>query len=327
MNPIKTLYRLQDLAASPVVFLAQEHRYYYPDGAKYLSGITSMLHRQLFPDMYADIPQAVLDAAAERGSLIHAECQALAEWGDAGTRPETAAYAQLLAEKGIRPIACEYTVSDLAHFASQIDMVDDRLNLYDLKTTAVLNLPYVAWQLSVYAYLFELQNPGLKAGRLYVIHLTRDGKARLVEVQRVAPQIVARLLDEDAAGLPFVCDPQEAFPAELDEDEQTHLAHLAEIEAGIVAIKTSLKEAEERKKRLCAGLLERMKDRNLYSLSTPGMTLTRVDETAVETLDGKRLKDELPDVYAKYRKLSSRAAYVKITLKKQTEKSDISCLN
>ena len=133
-----TTYRLTDLSTSPVVFLPDQHLYYYPDGAKYLGGITDMLHRQLFPDMYADIPQSILDAAAARGSLVHSECQALAEWGEQGTRPETAAYACLLSKQDIRPIACEYTVSDLAHFASQIDMIDDRLNLYDIKTTSVL---------------------------------------------------------------------------------------------------------------------------------------------------------------------------------------------
>lgn len=60
-----------DLKQCSVVFNPEDHTYYLPEKDKYLSGITGMLERQLFPDTYAGIPEAIIKKAAQYGSAIH----------------------------------------------------------------------------------------------------------------------------------------------------------------------------------------------------------------------------------------------------------------
>ncbi|MGL5979626.1 MAG: hypothetical protein ACRCZY_01880 [Phocaeicola sp.] len=50
-----------------------------------LQGITSTLLKSLFPDTYKDVDEEVLKKAAERGSLIHEQC----ELADAGMITDT----------------------------------------------------------------------------------------------------------------------------------------------------------------------------------------------------------------------------------------------
>lgn len=301
------------LASSPVIFDENSHSYFHPVKRIYLSGITGVLKRHLFADMYDNIPEHTLAAAAERGHDIHSECMEYATLGIAGKSAEVHAFADLLRAHKITPAVggAEYTVSDEQHFASKIDLVDDCNNLYDIKTTSSLNKEYVSWQLSIYAYLFELQNPGLKAGELYALHL-RDGKARRVKVARICSDECKRLLEADADGLPFI--PEASAPSVIPSQEET-LATIEQCEDILVALKKQMDEAEARKKAALAGITEGMEREGLYKIETPRIIITRVAPSETMTLDSKTLKAELPDVYARYARTSTRAGYTKITLK------------
>ena len=70
-----------ELQDSGVSFDAEAHRYFL--NGKELSGITGLLHKYVFPDMYHDIPQWMLDRAAERGTMVHESIELL----DAGFTP------------------------------------------------------------------------------------------------------------------------------------------------------------------------------------------------------------------------------------------------
>ena len=62
-----------ELVKSNVAFNEENHTYFLGD--KQLSGITGMIKRQLFPDKYKEVPQHILERAAERGTRVHHECQ------------------------------------------------------------------------------------------------------------------------------------------------------------------------------------------------------------------------------------------------------------
>ena len=57
-----------ELKDSGVVFNKEEHTYRIGD--TFLSGITGMLQRQLFPNEFDGIPSAVLNAAANYGNGV-----------------------------------------------------------------------------------------------------------------------------------------------------------------------------------------------------------------------------------------------------------------
>ena len=63
----------QVLKHCEVVF--DEERHTYTLNGKPLMGITGILHKYIFPDKYSNIPQAILDRAAERGHEIHRQVQ------------------------------------------------------------------------------------------------------------------------------------------------------------------------------------------------------------------------------------------------------------
>lgn len=303
------------LAISPVIFLPEEHRYFNPENGRYLSGITSLLSRQLFPDKYDGIPQATLNAAAAKGSAIHEECADLATFGAAGTYPETEAFARLLTREGIEPLEVEYTVSDGEHYASKIDLLDRALNLYDIKTTSTLDAEYVSWQLSIYAHLFELQNHGLQVGRLAAIHL-RGKRAKLVRVARKSSEVISQLLADDLAGRQYIPQPDAHLtPADSADAQDGVLTKLTDIERSIVEIKTRLAQVEEQKKSLTEALYQEMDARGVYKLDSPTLSITRIADTTAETFDSKAFRADHPELYGQYLRETTRKGYVKITLK------------
>ena len=57
------------LVISPVEFSEERHTYSY--NGKLLSGVTGIIRKYICPDKYINIPQAVLDKAAQKGSQVH----------------------------------------------------------------------------------------------------------------------------------------------------------------------------------------------------------------------------------------------------------------
>ena len=300
------------LNTAPVTFDPIEHRYYrIPDG-KELRGITGILSRRLFKNKYAGVPASILIAAAQRGSDIHDACQQAVMFGfeAEGAMPEVVAYYKLLANAGIKPLDTEYIVSDGIYYSSPIDMVDEEFNLYDIKTTYTLDTEYVKWQLSIYAYLFELQNPHLTAGRLYGVLLRRN-KARLVEVERVPVEVISQLLQADVQDIDFTLpatDVATQVPADV--------ARLADMESAIIALKAEIKAYEDRKAEVMNTLYEQMTGSGVSKWETDRITLTAVAPTESATFDAKAFKADDPATYEKYVKKTPKKGYLKITIKK-----------
>ena len=204
-------------------------------------------------------------------------------------------------------------MSDLHHFASSIDIIDSRLNLYDIKTTDKLNREYLSWQLSIYAYLFELQNPTLKAGALYGCHL-RDGKATLIQVERINSEIIADFLCAAADNLPWA-NPLERIDDTLLKDQATQLARLAEIEDYLADFKARAKAMEDEKAKLTEGLLDIMEQRNVKTYKTDRLTLTRIDAHTSPKFDSTTFKRDYPQMYERYVKESNVKRSLRIAIK------------
>ncbi len=172
------------LVQSSVVFNEVDHTYNYL--GSFLSGVTSLLHRTLFADKYNGISKEVLAKAADYGHNIHEQIELVDTLGVESHTPAVQAYLQMKTDLGLTTLANEYLVSDEIYIASSIDIIFDDLTLADIKTTSRLDMEYLSWQLSMYAYLFERQNPGLKVPRLLAIWLPKPqyGKPNIIEVPR-----------------------------------------------------------------------------------------------------------------------------------------------
>ena len=206
-----------ELRNSGVLFNKELHEYWLGD--KQLSGITEMLQRQLFPDEFDGIPESAINEAARYGTEVHESIEAFdTSWLNDGTR-EVKDYISLCNENGLVHERSEYTVTDGENWASNIDKVyrtsNNSFSIGDIKTYGTMTSEKqekARWQLSIYAYFFELQNKGAKVDKLFIIHLrnkekpdgTFDHRAEILPVERISSQTCKELLDADLQGKRFV---------------------------------------------------------------------------------------------------------------------------
>lgn len=282
------------LNQSEVVFNELDHTYTL-DG-KSLTGVTSILNRQLFADKYFGISDEVLNKAAEYGKGVHESIELYDALGIGEDDDAVKAYLKLIKKAKLTRLDNEYLVSDNDYVASSIDVVFDDFTLADIKTTSHLDEEYVSWQLSIYAYLFEKQNPDLQANKLIAIWIpkARYGKPKIVEVCRKPVSEVIRLIEADKSG-------QQYIPSVATSTEIT-IAN--EVVQEVIRIERELKELKDKQTELREGLLKQMQDYNIKSFKSDGLILTRKLATTKTSLDSKMLQEKYPEIYEECLKTS-----------------------
>ena len=214
--------------------------------------------------------------------------------------------------------ASEYTVTDFTNYASNIDKVfritDNTFDLADLKTYGKMTpekLGKARWQLSIYAYLFELQNKKAKARELYILHIRnkqkKDGSfdhiSQLIPVKRIPSEICKELLETDLRGEQFQ-SPYD-LPKEISSQEQ----HIREL--------ILTKEAvEEELSGIKSQILTEMESRNVKTWITDGgIRLTRKLPTTRSSLNLTLLKEEHPEIdYGQYMRESQVSGSLTIAI-------------
>lgn len=308
---------------SPVRFDALAHTYEL-NGHK-LMGVTPIVN-WVFNKTYDGISAETLARAAERGSGVHRACQLFDDCGlmDEEYTREVDAYRNICTGAGLTPLLSEYLVSDEQDLASSIDKVfrpvDGCYPLADLKATSAYHAENVTLQLSLYAWLFELQNPERKAGRLYCIWLPRDkyGKPTLYEVQRIPGEVCECLVSDYAVGqnqeywASKVLEYCPKLPTAIDGQLP---ANLVQAEREIARLELDIKVMTERSKELRAGLLELMQANGVKKWEGELITFTRKDGSVRTTLDTAKVKSQYPDVYAACCKESKTSESLMIKIK------------
>jgi len=277
-----------------VVFDHTPHTYHY--GERELKGITGILHKYLFPQKYAGVSQEVLDAAAERGSVIHEQCRAYDLIGEPLSK-EAEAYAAIKAAQEWETVANEYTVTDYESVASNIDVVlhragdaENKLILADFKTTSTFDDEYVSWQLSIYKFLIELCNPNVEVVALYGIWLPseRYGKPKAIKVQMQDMAEVKKLLSADREELEYI-PPIKKTPEGL-----------LQVQERITTVLRGIKELEEQSDKMKKQLLRLMEENDLKKWETDAFICTRVLPGVKKSFDSKKFQKEHEELYREY---------------------------
>ncbi|MDE7108483.1 MAG: PD-(D/E)XK nuclease family protein, partial [Muribaculaceae bacterium] len=266
-----------ELKQCSVIFNEEAHTYYLPERDKYLSGITGMLERQLFPDTYAGIPEAIIRQAAEYGKEVHQSIEDFdMNWKNDGTQ-EVADYISLTTEQGLVHETSEYLITDNENYASMIDKVyrvdDCTFDIGDIKTYGVMTpekREKARWQLSVYAYLFELQNKKAKVRRIFILHIRNkqrknggfDHISDFIELKRIPSEIVKELLLADSMGEQF------NNPYEIPED-------ILKQEPLIRKLIQAKNDAETKLNSIKARILSIMEAQDIKSWCSDSMRITR----------------------------------------------------
>lgn len=77
-----------------------------------------------------------------------------------------------------------------------------------------------------------------------------------------------------------------------------------ETSQNIAEFEKAIKDMQEKEKALKEAILEEMKQKKIIKLDTPEIAITYVDETYKETFDTKLFKEQNPDLYDAFVKIS-----------------------
>ena len=298
-----------NLPESPVVF-EPEHHTYTLDG-HLLSGVTAIIS-WMFPKTYEGIPDSVLAKAADYGTLIHSKCE-LADSMGIASEPIVQEYQRIVKAAGLQVAVSEYLVSDEQNVASSIDKVFTDDSLGDIKTTSKVHEVNVQLQLSIYAYLYELQT-GRKANKLYLIWLPKPqyGQPMVKELVRIPADVCKYVIEVYAAD----GDPMSAVTAishyvTLEPEKQRIEGEIPDgllpVIDELLMVKKQLDFFTEREKELRTQLLAAMQGVGEDKWSNDLIQISRRAASERETVDSKALKAKMPEVYESFKKVTKVA--------------------
>lgn len=305
-----------ELKDSGVLFNEEAHTYHL-DG-KELSGITGMLQRQLFPNEFDGIPTSVLQAAADYGTSVHLGIEDFDKnWINDGTI-EVADYIQICKDYGLTHECSEYTVTDSKDWASMIDKVyrvsDDTFSIGDIKTYGKMTsekLEKVRWQLSIYAYFFELQNKKAKIDKLFVIHIRnkvrKDGStdhiSEVIFIDRIPSEICKELLDADLRGEQFIS------PYSIPDEYKSQEQYIREL------IRTK-NDVEEKLSTIKAKILSDMEKAGVKTWLTETIRITRKLPGTRSSFDLNAFKNAHSEItdYDTFMKVSAVSGSIQISV-------------
>lgn len=295
-----------------VIFNEEQHVYWLGD--KRLISVTTLLKKHGLATDYSGVSTDVLEKARKRGTAIHKEIEEYIKFGKIGFTPEFSDYIDITDELGFTPCKSEiilpdYDIPDIEVdnyiFAGTADIIGnsaDGLTLVDVKTTRNVNIRSCAWQLSLYERLADV-----KFDKMYVFHLGEKSKA--IPIERIPAVEIDRLLECERNGEVY------HEPGLVVANELVELFENAE---RVLKLAEAAKEtAEKTAKKYRQQLYELMTKQKITSWETPdkSMLITRVAPTTQAKVDGTKLKAEMPEIAAKYSKVSSVKGYVKITIR------------
>lgn len=292
---------------SKIKFDEVNHKYFL--GKKELLSVTTLLKKHGLATDFSDvmISPAVLEEARNRGNKIHQEVSEHIK----KLSPMTTKEAQQIADWLEKFMQCEPNENLQSEYiihnneiAGTIDLslslssTKEYFFIADIKTGSVLDKIACSWQLSLYEYL-ENKN----YGKFLIFHTPKNKDLEVIEVPRIPKEEIERLLE---------CERN----CELYQPVQTELATVskeisAKITLGIQTIKRIEKEVEEFK----SAILSEMRDKNIKKFDNGEVSITYIAPIVRESIDTKKLKEELPEVAEKYKKVSNVKDSIKINIK------------
>lgn len=313
MNNIITLPKLNQ---SDVIYIEETHEYFTPDFKK-LHGITGFINEQLFPGKLDGIPESVLSLATERGKRVHEECENIDNEGIEAESKQGENYLRLKSDFGLTHIASEYIVTDNEFIVSPIDKVylgrySNSVILGDIKTTYKLDMLYLSWQLSIYAYFFQKQNPNLIVDHLLAIWLRGDDNDTIVPVERIPDKEIEIFLQCCKEGLKYVDNCSADFYVAKLNDLPEKVNNVEESVYQLIEIQKTL---DEQMNKFKSQLLELMKEAKADNIKGDLITITRKKAYSRESLDTKALKEKYPDIYVEFIKYSDVKESIQIKAK------------
>lgn len=289
-----------------VIFDDLTHSYWCGD--KELIGVTSLMKRYgLSPD-YSNIPKAVLENAAAKGTALHR----LIEDFDNGLPVQPTKGIEAYRKLGFDHLASEYLVTDGKLVASKIDKVynlgNDTVEIADIKTTSRIHYRSLQWQLGIYKFLFERQNRYTKVAKCSVIQFDKNTGDFIAykEIEPVSEEEVMALLSAYAKHADFH-DTKILEASALEVIPETELVEYTGLLDKVAILKEAIDNVKVRCTEIEQKLLDYMLDKNIDTLVCPLGAFGLKKAYTRTTIDSARLKKDHPEIVEKYSKTSEVA--------------------
>ncbi|MBD5239580.1 MAG: hypothetical protein HDS64_07410 [Bacteroidales bacterium] len=245
---------------------------------------------------------------------------------------------------GFQPLANELTVSDNEKYASQIDnvwlrtdtngiwLVDTKSNNIDLYPLCGYFNPnyfhsgiqalqeYLSWQLSVYAELFEAENPGLKVEGLACNWLRKD-KAAFWVIQRKPSKLVRELLKTEYVftdnGPVYFHHDLSVFGigSNLPEVKEERVIIPSDVVDYMAGLLRTVKEAESKLTEAKAALRAAMTQHGVKKYDFGPFTVSLSASSVSSKFNTKQFKEDHPEMYEKYVSKTTSQGSLTIKLK------------
>lgn len=180
-----------------VEFIEKEHLYLY-DGLYIIPSVTQILQK-IFPDKYKNVPDDILKRKSAYGTTIH---KYIEEY-EKGIITITLNYIQEASFNQYIKLKDKYNIEVLEQeqivhykdvYAGKFDIygkINGEIALFDIKTTAKVDMEYFKYQLNLYRFASKNKS---KIKKLYIIWLKQRELGQLIEVDVMSDKEIKDLL-------------------------------------------------------------------------------------------------------------------------------------
>jgi hypothetical protein len=294
--------------AAQVIFNEEFHQYSIED--KNLISVTQLMSKHRLAPDYSFVDQELLKSKAERGTYIHSEIEKYIKTGEIGFTPELIFVIEQIKKLKLKNLQSEVVVFNEKYgVAGTVDLIADKSKkriMADYKTGQNVNIEPVRWQLSIYAYLWELMG-NEPIDELYLFHL--NDNPRVVKIEEIERAEVIKLLESELEGNLYQ---GKALIYPLHD-----LERLMVLEERIRLVDLQKKEYEEEQKKLKECIKNAMVEQAIKSWEFPdgSLKITYIAPQQRVGIDTTRLKKEMPEIAAQYEKITEVSDSVRITLR------------
>lgn len=276
----------------------------YTDGGRKLISVTQLMRKHWLAPDYSGVPSETLNAAAERGTLIHSEIERWIKEGADGFTSELGNFIDYISICYVKVLKSEFVLSNdiVAGTADLLLEENGEKVIADIKTTSTLHKDSVAWQLSIYAYL-----SGEDIHRGQAFHFGKDGSLNVVEIALKPKEDVEALLQAEREG--------RIYKQEIKSIDDAMLVELETAERIILEMDEAKKKAEQNAKAIREAIMKAMAENGVKTFENKRMKITYVEPSLRSSIDTARLKKEEPVLAMRYEKISTTKASLRITIK------------
>ena len=186
---------MNNLIKSEVVFIENPHSYVSKEGVPVM-GLTSLLGKHKITKDISNISKVILNNAAERGTLIHQQCEDY----DLLKKTPTHKWAIPYTTLNLKVLESEFLVSYKNIVATQIDKILEDFSVCDIKTSREVDIQGVTWQCSIGAYILEKQSTVRQTAKVFGVSKStvhKDVTERLEEIQPTLASEVKQILEKN----------------------------------------------------------------------------------------------------------------------------------